>query len=122
MNRLVLLRCGLFGAASYKEIAVLLGCLGARTLALKANASLYSDRIVVVLSGCAAANGRRYGESDVILSDGYPRSVEADADCELLLISPRRIQELCRNACFAHRAALKGLVRLSMESEPIPVS
>jgi hypothetical protein len=119
MNRSVLTQCRLFGALSYKNLSMLLGCLGASYHMLAPGATMLTDRIVVVLSGQISTPGRTFRPSEVLLSDGRSRSITASERSEALFISSKRLQNPCKNACAAHRAVVSNLVALSLEHTPV---
>lgn len=114
MNREVLKNCRLFSSMTYGEISSLLGCLGARYKRMLSGVSMYSDRIIVVLSGELTAGGKRYTNGEVILSENVPRNVSTLEQSEALFIKYPRILNACKNCCSAHKKAVANLMRLTL--------
>ena len=118
IDRRSFLNCALFDSLSHREISLLLGCVGARYRRMLGGTSMYTDRIIVVLSGELLMESRHRRAGAVLVSAGKSRYVAATTQSELFLIDDKRLLAVCGNSCAIHRTALINFVRICQE-QPI---
>ena len=126
-------RSALFDGIGTEKLAALLSCLGARRRRLAKGEALMhtgekADRIGVVLSGSLAVStydlsGRhtlikRIGPGEIVAAaqalsgaDAMSVDVEADGDCDVLLVKTDRILAPCENACTFHTRLVRNLMQ-----------
>ena len=126
-------RSALFDGIGTEKLAALLSCLGARRRRLAKGEALMhtgekADRIGVVLSGSLAVStydlsGRhtlikRIGPGEIVAAaqalsgaDAMSVDVEADGDCDVLLVKTDRILSPCENACAFHSRLVRNIMR-----------
>ena len=117
MERKTLLRCALFNGLSYREISLILGCVGARYRRMLAGTSMYTDRIIVVLSGELVVRDKRCRSGMVAVSGGQPRYVAIMTQSEAFLINCRRLLAACGNSCRIHKTVITNLMHICHAEE-----
>lgn len=126
-------RSAMFDGIGIDNLTALLACLGARRCRLAKGEALMragerADRIGILLSGLLSVStydleGNRtiikhIGPAEIVaaaqaLSGDETMSVdvEADGDCDVLLVKTDRILSPCENACAFHARLVRNLMR-----------
>ncbi len=130
----ILQDCPLFDGVKPEDLSGILGCLGARVVAIRkgqpafregdtavfigivltgsvqlVREDYYGNRSIVTRIGPAQLFGEAYAFSGAA---ALPVSVVPDADGHILLIDSRRIAVRCANACDFHNRVIYNLLRL----------
>ena len=130
----VLRTCPLFAGIRKEDLASLLECLGARTVAYPQKAAILSEGdmardLGIVLSGAAQiirvdffgnrsivadlGPGELFGESFACAGvESLPVDVMAREDTQVLLLDCRRVLEPCSASCGFHRQLLLNLMQV----------
>ncbi len=130
----ILQDCPLFDGVHPKDLANILGCLGARPLTVKKGQTIFREGdstvyVGIVLTGAVKLLREDYFgnrsivahiESKQLFGESYafsgaqtlPVSVTADEDSQVLLLDSRRITVCCANACAFHSQVIFNLLRI----------
>ena len=130
----ILEKCVLFAGIAPEDWGPMLGCLGAKTVKMLRNQTIFREgdparTIGIVLSGCVQMirddfYGNRsilarfepagiFGESFACAEvQSLPVSFIAVEDSELLLIDSRRISVTCCNACSFHNQMIFNMMKV----------
>lgn len=130
----VLQQVSLFEGLTQQELSGILGCLGARPMAVQKGMPVFlegdpADHIGIVLKGAVQVLREDYYGNRSILAHIAPRelfgesyafapvetlpvSVVAVEDSQLILLDSRRITSCCSNACAFHNQVIFNLLRL----------
>lgn len=134
----VLLDCPLFNGIDGKDLAGMLGCLGAHPIRAKKGQALFREGdtaiyIGIVLSGSVQViREDYYGNRSImahlgpkqLFGESYafsdiptlPVSIVADEDTDALLLDSRRVSTCCSNACAFHNQVIYNLLKLVAEN------
>lgn len=130
----ILLECPLFDGIDAENLAGMLGCMNARVTRVKKEQVIFREGdptsvIGVVLTGAVQLiREDYYGNRSIVghigpkelFGESYaysgasalPVSVQADEDCQILLIDSRRISACCSNVCDFHNRMIANMLRL----------
>lgn len=132
-----LARCPLFNGVSEADIQAMLGCMGAKVVAVQKGEMILredgpADFVGILLSGAARVQrddfygnravqaalqpGDMFGEAFACAGvERLPVSVEAVRSGEAMLIRMNRITETCSSACAFHNRVVMNLLRVMAE-------
>jgi len=129
----ILLDCPLFGEIGEKDLAAVLGCLGARTARFAKGETVLAEgsaarELGIVLSGSVQIERLDYDGNRSILSRLRPPEMMAEAfacagvvslpveavateESEVMFIAVDRLTTTCTNACSFHTRMIRNLLR-----------
>ena len=126
-------KCPVFDGIGIESLSALFACLGVKRRRLEKGDALMrtgerADRIGILLSGSLSVStydldGRRtiikrIGPGEIVAAaqalsgaDAMSVDVEADGDCDVLLVKTDRILSPCENACAFHSRLVRNIMR-----------
>jgi len=126
-------RSALFDGIGIERLSALFACLGAKRQRLAKGEALMrtgerADRIGILLSGSLSVSAydldgrrtiiKRIGSGEIVAAaqalsgtDAMSVDVEADGDCDVLLVKTDRILSPCENACAFHSRLVRNIMR-----------
>lgn len=126
-------KCPVFDGIGIESLSALFACLGVKRRRLAKGEALMhtgekADRIGVVLSGSLSVSAydlagrrtiiKRIGPGEIVAAaqalsgaDAMSVDVEADGDCDVLLVKTDRIVTPCENACTFHTRLVRNLMQ-----------
>ena len=133
-NLEILQGCPLFAHIEHADLSAMLGCLGAKAIALGKNETVFAEgdaiyQLGIVLSGAvqivkndffgnrsivaSIGPGQLFGESFACANvPALPVSVVTSEESEIMLIDCRRITRSCSNACAFHSQIVLNLLQV----------
>ena len=126
-------KCPVFDGIGIESLSALFACLGVKRRRLEKGDALMrtgerADRIGILLSGSLSVSAydldgrrtiiKRIGPGEIVAAaqalsgaDAMSVDVEADGDCDVLLVKTDRILSPCENACAFHSRLVRNIMR-----------
>ena len=126
-------KCPVFDGIGIESLSALFACLGVKRRRLEKGDALMrtgerADRIGILLSGSLSVSAydldgrrtiiKRIGPGEIVAAaqalsgaDAMSVDVEADGDCDVLLVKTDRILSPCENACAFHARLVRNIMR-----------
>ena len=123
-------KCPVFDGIGIESLSALFACLGVKRRRLEKGDALMrtgerADRIGILLSGSLSVSAydldgrrtiiKRIGPGEIVQAlsgaDAMSVDVEADGDCDVLLVKTDRILSPCENACAFHSRLVRNIMR-----------